>query len=57
MNNDVQATLGTLDTACTAAPETIRYNGYARDILAELTRKGPVQAQAQDLADKAGLMV
>ncbi|MDN3356877.1 helix-turn-helix transcriptional regulator [Actinomadura sp. DC4] len=59
LNNEVQATLGTLDAAYTAAPETIRYNGYARGILTELTGKGPAQQRrrAQDLADRAGLMV
>jgi hypothetical protein len=59
LNNDVQVTLGTLDAACTAAPETVRYNGYARSILVELSGKGPAskRRRAQELAERATLTV
>jgi transcriptional regulator with XRE-family HTH domain len=58
LDNDMDAALHTLDDAYTTAPETIRYNGYARRIVAELLedRRAPVRHQAELLADKVGLL-
>jgi transcriptional regulator with XRE-family HTH domain len=52
------AVLGTLQLAQQTAPETIRYNGYARRMAFELVESGPtsLRAQAHELADKIGLM-
>lgn len=59
LNSDTTAALGSLDDAYRAAPETIRYNGYARRILLEATTEGSAQLrrQANDLADRVGLLV
>jgi hypothetical protein len=59
LDNDMVGVLGTLDAAYVAAPETIRYNGYARRILLELTTEGPrgLRRKANDLADRVGLLV
>lgn len=56
---DQVAELGTLRTAYTAAPETIRYNGYARRMTLELAKEGPAELRrdAQDLADRVGVLV
>jgi transcriptional regulator with XRE-family HTH domain len=50
--------LATLDQAHSAAPETIRYNGYAKSILLELAEsKQPDRRQrAAELAVKVGLL-
>jgi tetratricopeptide (TPR) repeat protein len=55
---DAAAALGTLRNAYTAAPETIRYNGYARRMTVEFAR-GPesLRPAANDLADQIGLLV
>jgi transcriptional regulator with XRE-family HTH domain len=55
---DFEATLGTLGAAYVAAPETIRYNGYARGILAELALSGPAgqRADASELAERVGVL-
>jgi hypothetical protein len=48
------AALGALGTAYRTAPETIRYNGYARSIVAELasTGHGRLRRDAADLAER-----
>lgn len=53
------AVLGTLQLAQQAAPETIRYNGYARRITLELAESGPteIRGQARDLADQISLLI
>ncbi|WP_131739372.1 helix-turn-helix domain-containing protein [Actinomadura roseirufa] len=55
---DEAAELRTLEDAYRAAPETIRYNQYARRMTLELTN-GPaeLQADARSLADRIGLLV
>ncbi len=57
--NDLKAALGTLDTAYRTAPETIRYNGYARRILLELATDGPasLRRDANGLAERVGMLV
>lgn len=56
--DDPEAMLDTLKDAHIAAPETIRYNGYARSMILELT-EGPqeLRREAHDLADRVGLLV
>lgn len=51
--------LGALSEAYVTAPETIRYNGYARRILLELSTEGPreLRRQANDLAERVGMLV
>ncbi|GAA3736476.1 helix-turn-helix transcriptional regulator [Plantactinospora mayteni] len=53
---DVEATIGNLHQAYDSAPETIRFNGYARQITMDLL-SGPasVRRSAHDLAVKVGL--
>jgi hypothetical protein len=55
---DYRAMLGTLDAAYRAAPETIRYNGYARGIIADFASGGPaaLQGDARDLAERVGVL-
>jgi hypothetical protein len=50
-------TVGALRAAYETAPETIRYNSYARAMVLDLLR-GPatVRRDAQDLAVKVGLL-
>ncbi|MBE1484665.1 helix-turn-helix domain-containing protein [Plantactinospora soyae] len=56
LRNDRQATMGTLDLAYETAPETIRYNGYARSMVLELLGSPAAQRRpAHDLALKVGL--
>jgi tetratricopeptide (TPR) repeat protein len=57
--NDLKTALGTLDSAYKTAPETIRYNGYARKILFELATEGPadLRRDANGLADRIGMLV
>ncbi|GLZ15156.1 transcriptional regulator [Actinomadura sp. NBRC 104425] len=56
---DEEAALHALDNAYAAAPETIRYNGYARRMVTELAQEGPpsLRQDAHDLADRIGLLV
>jgi transcriptional regulator with XRE-family HTH domain len=56
--DEPNAMLGTLKDAYVTAPETIRYNGYARGMILELT-EGPqdLRRDAHDLADRVGLLV
>lgn len=55
---DRRSALGTLRDANEAAPETIRFNGYARRIVLETAQEpGALQADARDLADRIGLLV
>ncbi|WP_243712860.1 helix-turn-helix transcriptional regulator [Actinomadura sp. 6K520] len=58
LSGDQEATLGTLKAAYVAAPETIRYNGYARRMILELA-DGPaaLRRDAHDLADRVGVLV
>ncbi|HXP21909.1 MAG TPA: helix-turn-helix transcriptional regulator [Streptosporangiaceae bacterium] len=58
LGNDMDSALRTLEDAYTAAPETIRYNGYARRIVLELLEDGaaPLRHQAELLAGKVGLL-
>ncbi len=58
LDNDMDSALHTLEDAYTTAPETIRYNGYARRIVLELleTRTAPLRHRAELLADKVGLL-
>ncbi|GAA3516553.1 DNA-binding XRE family transcriptional regulator [Streptosporangium album] len=58
LQRDHAAVLGTLELAQQTAPETIRYNGYARRMTLELT-EGPayLRPQARELADRIGLLV
>ncbi|GGP91538.1 transcriptional regulator with XRE-family HTH domain [Actinomadura coerulea] len=53
------AALGALGRAYTAAPETIRYNGYARRMTLEFAKEGSPQTRqgARNLADRIGLLV
>ncbi|MFC4051279.1 multiprotein-bridging factor 1 family protein [Actinomadura syzygii] len=50
---------GTLEDAYLAAPETIRYNGYARRMTAELAKEGPtaLRRNARELAGRIGILV
>ncbi|MBG0826123.1 helix-turn-helix domain-containing protein [Planomonospora sp. ID91781] len=59
IRRDPAAVLGTLQLAEQTAPETIKYNGYARRMTLELVESGPValRGQARDLADKIALLV
>ncbi|MFD9908581.1 helix-turn-helix domain-containing protein [Streptomyces sp. NPDC059063] len=58
LDGQTEAALATLDKAYEAAPETIRYNGYARRIVLEETAsKSPAQRRrASDLAVKIGVL-
>lgn len=53
------AALSALSDAYTAAPETIRYNGYARRMIVEYAQGSTpaLQRDARHLADKVGLLV
>jgi hypothetical protein len=54
---DTVAAIGTLRQAYESAPETIRYNGYARRITLDLlTGPASVRNDAHDLAVKVGLV-
>jgi tetratricopeptide (TPR) repeat protein len=57
--NDIKGALGTLDDAYRTAPETIRYNGYARGMLLELSAEGPadLRREASGLAERVGVLV
>ncbi|MDI3386925.1 helix-turn-helix transcriptional regulator [Streptomyces sp. B-S-A8] len=58
LDGQAEAALAALDKAYEAAPETIRYNGYARRIvLEEAEAKSPAQRRrASELAVKIGLL-
>lgn len=58
LDGQPEAALATLDKAFEAAPETIRYNGYARRIVLEETEaKSPERRRrASELAVKIGLL-
>ncbi|MET9830726.1 helix-turn-helix domain-containing protein [Streptomyces sp. NPDC006385] len=58
LDGQIEAALATLDKAYEAAPETIRYNGYARRIiLEEAESKNPTQRRrASELAVKVGVL-
>ncbi|HEY5990295.1 MAG TPA: helix-turn-helix transcriptional regulator [Streptosporangiaceae bacterium] len=58
LDNDMDSALRTLEDAYTTAPETIRYNGYARRIVLELLEEeaAPLRNRAQLLAGKVGLL-
>ncbi|MFI7643273.1 helix-turn-helix domain-containing protein [Nonomuraea sp. NPDC049400] len=58
LQRDHDAVLGTLQLAQQTAPETIRYNGFARRMAWELFESGPsyLRAQAHQLVDQIGLM-
>ncbi|MEU3168950.1 helix-turn-helix transcriptional regulator [Streptosporangium sp. NPDC006930] len=57
LQRDHAAVLGTLELAQRVAPDTIKYNGYARRLTLELT-EGPasLRPQAYALADRIGLL-
>lgn len=57
--DDDAAALGTLESAYVTAPETIRYNGYARRMTVELAKEGPpaLRRDARELAGRIGLLV
>lgn len=59
LGKDQAATIGTLRDAHRSAPETIRFNGYARRLVADLaTAPAPqVRRDARDLADRIGILV
>lgn len=58
LDGQTEAALATLDKAYEAAPETIRYNGYARRIVLEETEStSPTQRRrASELAVKIGVL-
>lgn len=57
LRGDVFATLGHLDAAYEAAPETIRFNGEARRIIVEVLDGRPaLRRHAQGLAERVGLL-
>lgn len=55
---DTGAALGALGAAQGVAPETIRYNGYARSIVVELATSGPAarRREAGALAERIGML-
>jgi transcriptional regulator with XRE-family HTH domain len=59
LTNDLQAAMGTLNAAYRTAPETIRYNGYARRMLLELAAEGPAELRrdASELAGRVGILI
>lgn len=58
LDGQAEAALATLDKAFEAAPETIRYNGYARRIILEETesRVSAHRRRAAELAVKVGVL-
>lgn len=57
LDGQPDAALATLDAAFAAAPETIRYNGYARRIvLEEMDARGRRRERAGELAAKIGML-
>jgi DNA-binding XRE family transcriptional regulator len=59
LQRDFDAMLGALQLAQQTAPETIKYNGYAKRMAFELVDSGPsyLRVPAHHLADRIGLMV
>ena len=59
LQRDHESVLKTLELAQEVAPETIRYNGYARRMTLQLSETGPVQLrpEARVLANKIGLPI
>ncbi|MEV4806837.1 helix-turn-helix domain-containing protein [Nonomuraea sp. NPDC049421] len=59
LQRDFDAVLGALQLAQQTAPETIKYNGYAKRMTYELVTDGPsyLRVPAHQLADGIGLMV
>jgi hypothetical protein len=58
LSGDQAAALGTLDSAYVAAPETIRYNGYARRMVREAgDGHGELRRSARNLADRIGMLI
>ncbi len=56
LNREHEATLGTLNLAYASAPETIRFNRYARQMATDLLAGPPaLRRQASELAIKVGL--
>jgi hypothetical protein len=57
LGRDQPAVLGTLKNAYVTAPETIRYNGYARRMILELAEgPGVLRAGAHALAEQVGMV-
>lgn len=58
LDNQPDVALATLEKAYRAAPETIRYNGYARGIILEAVEstQAPRRRRASDLAVEIGLL-
>jgi hypothetical protein len=57
LRRDYGVTLQTLAAAYMVAPETIRYNGYARQMTLDILDTQPsLRGQANDLAVKVGLL-
>jgi hypothetical protein len=58
LGNDHGRVLETLKNAYVAAPETVRYNSYARRMILELA-DGPrdLRSDARDLAERVGVLV
>jgi transcriptional regulator with XRE-family HTH domain len=56
--DEPEEALGTLQDAYRTAPETIRYNGYARRIVSEMTASGPagLRREAAGLAERIGIV-
>ena len=56
--DEPEATLGTLQGAYQTAPETIRYNGYAREIVGRMAGSGPagLRREASGLAERIGIV-
>ncbi|ACY96153.1 helix-turn-helix domain-containing protein [Thermomonospora curvata] len=55
---DHAAAVDALADGYATAPETIRFNGYARQMITEYAGKpGPLRAPARDLAERVGLLV
>ncbi|MFD9961444.1 helix-turn-helix domain-containing protein [Amycolatopsis sp. NPDC058986] len=58
LEDDRAAVLATLDRAQRVASETISYNGFARDMLVELSKRPPAGArdEVRDLGQRVGLV-
>ncbi|MGW4412559.1 helix-turn-helix domain-containing protein [Nonomuraea sp. NPDC004702] len=58
LRRDFDAVLGTLQLAQQTAPETIKYNGFAKRMTLDLIEDGPsyLRVQAHQLAEQIGLM-
>lgn len=57
LQRDYPAVLGSLQQAFRTAPETIRFNGYARRMTLELSELPECRVEARELADGIGLWV